>query len=24
LPSLFAAHEFHHLCDHIAGVLHGV
>ncbi len=24
LPSLFAAPEFHHLCDHIAGVLHGV
>lgn len=24
LPSLFAAPEFHHLCDHIAGVLHAV
>lgn len=23
LPSLFSAPEFHHLCDHIAGVLHG-
>ncbi len=24
LPSLFANSDFHHLCDHIAGVLHGV
>lgn len=23
LPSLFSVPDFHHLCDHIAGVLHG-